>query len=104
MWITLGRSPGYNTHMFIGAILIGLLTAYYLGIKPGVIAAASSFMLFVVAEVAPPAALYMYGVVAIYIVGLCLLGPRVVKPDEESGARKVRRMARQALGKLWKWL
>ena len=91
--------------MFIGAILIGLLTAYYFGIKPGVIAAASSFMLFVVAEVAPPSALYMYGLVAVYIVGVCLLGPRMVKPDDdESGARKARRMARQAIGKLWKWL
>lgn len=91
--------------MFIGAILIGFLTAYYFGIKPGVIAAAGSFMLFVVAEAAPPAALYVYALVAIYIVGVCLIGPRMAKPDdEESGARKVRRMARQAIGKLWKWL
>ena len=90
--------------MFIGAILIGLLTAYYFGIKPGVIAAAGSFMMFVVAEVVPAVALWVYGAVALFIVGVCLLGPRMVKPDEDSGGRKVRRMARQAIGKLWRWL
>lgn len=90
--------------MFIGAILIGLLTAYYFGIKPGVIAAAGSFMMFVVAEVVPGSALIVYGAVAAFIVGVCLMGPRMVKPDEESGGRKVRRMARQAIGKLWRWL
>lgn len=94
----------YNRDMFIGAILIGLLTAYYFGVKPGVIAAAGSFMMFVVAEVVPGAALWVYGLVALFIVGVCLLGPRKVKEDEESGGRKVRRMARQAIGKLWRLL
>ena len=61
-------------------------------------------MMFVVAEVVPGSALIVYGVVAAFIVGVCLIGPRMVKPDEESGGRKVRRMARQALGKLWRWL
>lgn len=90
--------------MFLGAILVGLLTAYYFGIKPGVMAAAGSFVMFVVAEAVPAVSLWVYCLVAAFIVGVCLLGPRMVKSDEDSGGRKVRRMARQAVGKLWRWL
>ena len=90
--------------MLIGALLIGLLTAYYFGVKPGVIAAASSALLFIVADVIPGTALLVYGAIAVFIIGVCLLGPRFVKPEEEQGGRKVRRMARQALGKLWRWM
>ena len=90
--------------MFIGAILIGLLTAYYFGIKHGIVAAATSAVLFIIADIVPGTTLIIYGTVAVFIAGVALLGPRFVKPEEEQGGRKVRRLAKQALGKLWRWM
>lgn len=95
---------GYNACMFLGALLIGLLTAYYFGIKPGIIAAGASALLFIVAQVVPGAMLGVYGLVALFIIGVIVIGPRRAQNQPSSGAQRVRRLARQALGRLWKLL
>ena len=95
---------GYNALMLLGAILIGLLTAYYFGIKPGIIAAATCALLFILAQVVPGTMLGVYGLVALFIIGVVVIGPRRAKNQEPSGAQRVRKLARQALGKLWKWM
>lgn len=90
--------------MFIGAILIGLLTAYYFGVRPGITAAGVSVVLFVAADIVPGASLFVYAAVGIFVAGVCLLGPRMAKNQEQEGGRRVRKLARQALGKLWRLL
>ena len=61
--------------MVIAALIIGAMTAYYLGIRNGLLAAGAATALFVVAAVVPEAALYAYAVVVAGIVGLVALGP-----------------------------
>ncbi|MCG8417776.1 MAG: hypothetical protein MJE77_07515 [Proteobacteria bacterium] len=90
--------------MFIGALLIGLLTAYYFGLKPGIIAAAASVLLFIVADAVPPAQLAIYAVIAVFITGVCFLGPRTARSDETDPQNAVRRWTRRLVGELWRRL
>lgn len=88
--------------MLTGALLIGLLTAYYFGVKPGIIAAAGAALLFVVADVVPGLQLGVYALVAVYIIGVCVIGPR--REREEEQINVVRRWGRRVVGRLWRRL
>jgi hypothetical protein len=79
--------------MLIAAIVCGLVTAYYFGVRAGVYAAAAGAALVLVGIVVPPWSKWAYSLLAIGLVGVCLLGPRVGKP---LGQRKAVLAARAA--------
>ncbi len=87
--------------MVVAAIVIGLVIAYYFGVKPGGYAAAVAAGLFVIATVVPPLATPIYVVVALGLIGVLLVGPRVQRPDS---SRKYFRLARRTAMRWWrKW-
>jgi hypothetical protein len=98
--------------MFLAALLVGLLVAYYFGVRPGLIAAGATVALFLVAAVLPAAATYAYVVVCAGVAGVVLLGPKLKRPDALASSaggglagravgalRSVRRAVRQFQGK-----
>ena len=66
--------------MLIAALLCGLVTAYYFGIKAGTYAAAASAGLFLVAMTIPAWSSWAYALIAVGLIGVCFLGPRFGKP------------------------
>jgi hypothetical protein len=67
--------------MFIAALLVGLLVAYYFGVRPGVVAAGATAGLFLLAAVVPGVATYAYVVVCTGVASVVLLGPKLKRPD-----------------------
>ena len=67
--------------MFIAALLVGLLVAYYFGVRPGMFAAGAAVMLFLLAAVVPAAAAYAYVLVCAGVAGVVVLGPKLKRPD-----------------------
>lgn len=63
--------------MLIAALVVGLLTAYYFGLRPGMLAAGATAALFVVAMVVPAVAVWAYVTVGVGVAGLCWLGPKL---------------------------
>ena len=87
--------------MFIAAILVGLLVAYYFGLRPGMIAAGATVGLFLIAMVVPGAATYAYVLVCAGVAGVVLLGPKLKRPDAlASGVGGVRGRAFSLLGQV----
>ena len=76
-----GARAGYATCMFIAALVVGLLVAYYFGLRPGLVAAGATAGLFLVAAVMPVVAIYAYVVVGAGVAGVVLLGPKLKRPD-----------------------
>ncbi len=83
--------------MLIAAIVCGLVTAYYFGLQAGMYAAAAGAGLSLVAVVIPPWAMWSYAIIAIGLIGVCLLGPRFGKP---LGQRKAILAVRMTLKKI----
>jgi hypothetical protein len=71
------RSAGYDPQMLIAALLVGLLTAYYFGLRPGMAAAGATAGLFLVAMVAPHLAIFAYGAVGVGVGVVCIVGPKL---------------------------
>ena len=63
--------------MLIAAALVGLLTAYYFGLRPGMAAAGATAALFLLAMVAPHLAIFAYGAVGVGVGVVCVVGPRL---------------------------
>lgn len=63
--------------MLIASALVGLLTAYYFGVRPGMAAAGATAGLFLVAAVAPNLAIFAYAAVGVGVGALCILGPKL---------------------------
>jgi hypothetical protein len=63
--------------MLIAALLVGLLTAYYFGVRQGMAAAGATAVLFLVAMVAPHLAIFAYGAVGVGVGVLCIVGPKL---------------------------
>jgi hypothetical protein len=85
--------------MFIAALLVGALVAYYFGLRPGLVAAGATAGLFLLAAVIPGAAAYAYVVVGAGVAGVVVLGPKLKRPDSlaSSGAGGVSGRAVRAL-------
>jgi hypothetical protein len=81
--------------MLITALVIGLLTAYYFGIRFGVYAAVGSSAALIAALVMPGMRWTIYGGVALFVVSVVVLGPRIGKP---MGNLEAVRLARKGLG------
>lgn len=75
--------------MILAALFIGLLTAYYFGIRAGSAAAGAALGLFLLAAVAPDAKLLVYGLIAAGVVTLFVVGPRTTPPDDATQFRRV---------------
>ncbi len=87
--------------MLIAAVVIGLVTAYYFGLRGGGIAAAVSGGLFVAALVMPGQAFTIYALVGVGLVTVLALGPRYGRPGAKANLLRV---GRRALGGLWRKL
>jgi hypothetical protein len=61
----------------VAALIIGAVTAWYLGVRAGVFAAIISAALLVLALFVPPTALGIYIVLGAYCVGLYLFGTKL---------------------------
>lgn len=87
--------------MLIAALAVGLLTAYYFGVRPGMVAAGTTVALCLVALV-PGLALYAYGAMAVGVFGLLWAGPRMRRKGSPSqlaflaklGLTRAKRVAR----------
>jgi hypothetical protein len=75
--------------MILAALIIGLLTAYYFGIKAGSAAAIAAFGLFLLVAFMPGVKLLVYGVIASALVGLFVVGPRSTPPEDATQLRRV---------------
>lgn len=89
--------------MLFGALVVGLLTAYYYGLNVGIAAALGAAGLFLVAAVVPGTTMLIYGVVAVFVAGVCWLGPRMSNRDNEVRSA-LRRLGKRLLGSLWRRL
>jgi hypothetical protein len=91
--------------MFLAAIVVGLLVAYYFGTRPGAVAAGAAAGLFLLAAVVPVTAMYVYTLVCIGVAGVVVLGPKLKRPDAlasgasglQGGALRVIGIARRAV-------
>lgn len=94
------HGPEYNRSMILGSLLIGLLTAYYFGIRPGITAAAGSAALFILSDVVPQIGTIIYAIIALFIAAVCIAGPRM--PDQEKNAARMRRLVRELVTRTWR--
>ena len=92
------NESGYTTAMILAALIIGAMSAYYLGLRNGVIAAGVSMVLFVAAAAVPGVSLYVYAAVALGLVGLATVGPKL-RPKYGLDARALGAL-RTAVGRL----
>jgi hypothetical protein len=75
--------------MILAALFIGLLTAYYFGIRRGSAAAGVTLGLFLLAAIAPGAKLLVYIVVGAGVLALFYIGPRTTPPEDAAQLRRV---------------
>lgn len=90
-----GRQVRYSDDMLIAAALVGALTAYYFGLRAGAVAAGLAVALFVAALAMPGKALYLYGAVAVGVVGVLVVGPRI--PGREKSRQDLLGQAQRIL-------
>jgi len=83
--------------MFIAALLVGLLVAYYFGVRPAAIAAGATSALFLVAVILPSLAVYAYVLVGAGVVGIMWLGPKRKRAGAADDTARLRRTAFAAL-------
>jgi hypothetical protein len=86
--------------MLLAALVVGLLTAYYFGVRHGIWAAGATAGLFFVAAVVPPLKLLAYGLVAAGIVAIYAVGPgRGPSPSSRMAVNQARRLVRRFLNR-----
>jgi hypothetical protein len=86
--------------MIFAAIVVGLLTAYYLGVRAGGMAAAASGGLFLVAALFPPLKLIAYALIGVGVAGVCIVGPRHQRPETKKQVKELFTWGRRAFGYL----
>ena len=75
--------------MILAALFIGLLTAYYFGIRAGSAAAGVTLGLFLLAAIAPGAKLLVYILIGVAVAALFYIGPRTTPPADAAQLRRV---------------
>jgi len=85
--------------MFLAALLCGLLTAYYFGVRPGAAAAVVTFGLFLAGALFPPLKIVAYLLVGAGIVGVTAAGAK--RPRDPNFARVVD-IGKRLVGQVWK--
>jgi hypothetical protein len=87
--------------MLIAAALVGGVTAFYFGVRPGVIAAGAALVAFLAAAMVPGAALWAYVAVGVGVGGVLIMGPKRADPTHAAKAMKyVRRGLALVRGRL----
>jgi NhaP-type Na+/H+ or K+/H+ antiporter len=76
--------------VLIATIGIALLAAWHFGFRAGLIAGGAAFLLLVAAIAMPAHAIKIYGVVAVGVVGICLVGPRVARDEARPVKRSIK--------------
>ena len=87
--------------MLLAVLAVGLLTAFYFGTRPGVIAAAVAGALLLVAAIIPGAQLVAYLILSAGLVGICFVGPTRRKPGAP-GPYAMFLRAKRTAERLWK--
>jgi hypothetical protein len=85
--------------MILAALLCGLLTAYYFGVRPGMSAAAVVFGLFLAGAIFPPLHIISYLAVGGGIVAVTAIGAR--RPRDPTFGRVVD-IGKRLAGQVWK--
>ena len=83
--------------MLIAALLVGGLTAFYFGVRPGVIAAGVALVAFLAAAIIPGAAIVAYLAVGAGVGGVLLIGPKRADPTHAARATRLARRGWLAL-------
>jgi hypothetical protein len=84
--------------MLIAAILVGALTAYYFGLRPGMYAAIATFVLGAVALFVPRLAWPVHLAMAAGAIAIWQIGSRRPRPND---AVLATRFVRRAAGRAW---
>jgi hypothetical protein len=90
--------------LVIAAIIVGALTAWYLGVRFGVIAAGLTFAALLVAAFVPGMTITVYALVIAWTAALYFLGPKIAKASGQTGASNMFSPLNQASAwakKLW---
>jgi len=70
----------------IAAIIVGGLTAWYLGVRLGVIVAGITFAALLIAAFVPGMTMTVYALVLAWAAALYFLGPKISKASGKTGA------------------
>jgi hypothetical protein len=87
--------------MLIAVLLVGLLTGYYFGVKPGAIAAGIAFALLLFGSLVPGAAVSAYALLLLGATGVYFVGTRMAKAKQD---RSVTGYGKRLLSRLWRRL
>jgi hypothetical protein len=87
--------------MIVAALIVGLLVAYYFGVRAGIYGAAAAGGAFLVAAVVPPLALVAYLAVGAGVLLVCLAGPKLGHPPPEGVVRFGRQLFTRARRLAW---
>lgn len=68
--------------MLLATLIVGGVTAYWFGLRPGAWAAAATFGLLLVAAFVPSAATAIHVLLALGLLVVCLVGPRRERPPD----------------------
>jgi hypothetical protein len=85
--------------MILAALVCGLLTAYYFGVRPGAAAAAVTFGLFLISAIFPAIRWVAYFAVGGGIVAVTAVGAR--RPRDPTFGRVVD-VGKRLVGQVWK--
>jgi hypothetical protein len=85
--------------MLLAALVCGLVTAYYFGLRPGVTAALVALVLFLAAAIIPGAALVAYLAVGGGLAGVFALGSR--RPRDPVVGRAID-ASKQLVTRVWR--
>ena len=86
--------------MIFAAIVVGVITAYYLGVRAGGIAAAAASGLFLIAAFFPPLKLIAYALVGVGTAGVCVIGPHHQRPETKKQVKDLLKWLRRAFSYL----
>jgi hypothetical protein len=79
--------------VLIPALLVGGLTAYWFGLRPGAWAAVATLALCLLAVMVPVLARPIHLLLAASVVGICLVGPRRERPPDAVRAVRAVKLA-----------
>jgi hypothetical protein len=72
--------------LVIAAIIVGGLTAWYLGVRLGVIVAGITFVALLLAAFVPGMSITVYALVVAWTAALYFFGPKISKASGKTGA------------------
>jgi hypothetical protein len=83
--------------MLLATLIVGGLTAYWLGLRPGAWAAVATLALLMLAALVPPLALFIHLALAVGVLAVCVVGSRRERPAD---AVRATRWVRATVGRL----